>query len=74
MQAIRIPSTGIQQSTRMQLAIEKSISTLPEVAFIFSKTGTAEMAADPMPPSISDTFIMFKPRAQCTDPVCPKPN
>ncbi|PTQ87159.1 efflux RND transporter permease subunit [Agitococcus lubricus] len=68
MQAIRIPSTGIQQSTRMQLAIEKSISTLPEVAFIFSKTGTAEMAADPMPPSISDTFIMFKPRAQWPDP------
>jgi len=68
MQAIRIPSTGIQQSTRMQLAIEKRVSTLPEVAFIFSKTGTAEMAADPMPPSISDTFIMFKPRAQWPDP------
>ena len=61
MHAMRIASTGISQSTRMQLDVERAVSRFPEVAFVFSKTGTAEMAADPMPPSLSDTFIMLKP-------------
>lgn len=61
MHAMRIPSTGISESTSMQLQVEKAISVLPEVAFVFSKTGTAEMAADPMPPNVSDTFIILKP-------------
>lgn len=68
MHAMRIPSTGISQSTAMQQRLEKAISQLPEVAYIFSKTGTAEMAADPMPPSVSDTFIIFKAREQWPDP------
>jgi cobalt-zinc-cadmium resistance protein CzcA len=60
LQAIRIPSTSLTQSTEMQKDLERTISSLPEVAFIFSKTGTAEVAADPMPPSVSDTFIILK--------------
>lgn len=61
MHAMRIPSTGISESTAMQLKVEKAISVMPEVAFVFSKTGTAEMASDPMPPNVSDTFIILKP-------------
>ncbi len=68
MHVMRIPSTGITQSTRMQLQVEKRIADMPEVAFVFSKTGTAEMAADPMPPSVSDTFIIFKPRKEWPEP------
>jgi len=67
MHAMRIPSTGISESTSMQLNIENTISTLPEVAFVFSKTGTAEMAADPMPPNVSDTFIILKSRNEWPD-------
>ena len=67
MHAMRIPSTGISESTAMQLRVEKAISVLPEVAFVFSKTGTAEMAADPMPPNVSDTFIILKPRSEWPD-------
>src|SRR4051812_49011514 len=62
MHALRIPSTALSQSQAMQLAIEKTVSRFPEVAFVFSKTGTAEMASDPMPPNASDTFIILKPR------------
>ena len=64
MHAMRIASTGIEQSTEMQLRLEKVVSSFPEVAFVFSKTGTAEMASDPMPPNVSDTFIMLKPEDQ----------
>lgn len=67
MHAMRIPSTSITQSTEMQLLVEKAVSALPEVAFVYSKTGTAEMAADPMPPNVSDTFIILKPREEWPD-------
>ena len=67
MHAMRIPSTGITQSQHMQLQVEKAVSQLPEVAFIYSKTGTAEMAADPMPPNVSDTFIILKPTSEWPD-------
>ena len=67
MQAIRIPSTGITTSQEMQFAVEREVSKFKEVAFVFSKTGTAEMAADPMPPSISDTFIIMKPVKEWPD-------
>jgi cobalt-zinc-cadmium resistance protein CzcA len=64
MHAMRIPSTGITQSTEMQFDVERTISQFPEVAFVFSKTGTAEVATDPMPPNVSDTFIILKPQDQ----------
>lgn len=67
MHAMRIPSTSITQSTEMQLLVEKAVSGLPEVAFVYSKTGTAEMAADPMPPNVSDTFIILKPKEEWPD-------
>jgi cobalt-zinc-cadmium resistance protein CzcA len=66
--AIRIPSTSLSQSTAMQLDVEKTLKTFPEVAFVFSKTGTAEMASDPMPPNVSDTFVMLAPQNEWPDP------
>ncbi len=68
MQALRIPSTSLPQSQSMQSAVEKRVSAFKEVAFIYSKTGTAEVASDPMPPSASDTFIILRPRAEWPDP------
>lgn len=67
MQAMRIPSTSLSQSQNMQFEVEKTISRFPEVAFVFSKTGTAEMAADPMPPNASDTFIILKDKSEWPD-------
>ena len=64
MQALRIPSTSLDQSLEMQKRVEKAISSLPEVAFIYSKTGTAEVATDPMPQNASDAFIILKPKSE----------
>lgn len=72
LQALRIPSTSLSQSQDMQLAIEKAVSSLPQVAVMYSKTGTAEVASDPMPPNISDAFIILKPEAEWPDPDLPK--
>jgi cobalt-zinc-cadmium resistance protein CzcA len=68
LQAIRIPSIGIEQATELQRKLDRELSQIPEVEIAFSKTGTAEVAADPMPPNISDTFVMLSPREQWPDP------
>jgi cobalt-zinc-cadmium resistance protein CzcA len=68
MHAMRIPSTSLTQSQGMQIAVEKAVVGFPEVAFVFSKTGTAEIASDPMPVNVSDTFIMLRPQSVWPDP------
>jgi len=68
MHAMRIPSTSLSESTAMQLQVEKTLRALPEVAFVFSKTGTADVASDPMPAHVSDTFIILKPRVEWSSP------
>lgn len=72
MHALRIPSTSLTQSQTMQFDVEKAISGFPQVAYVFSKTGTAEIASDPMPPNASDTFIIFKPQDQWPNPALGK--
>src|SRR4051794_9772271 len=68
MEVKRIPSTSLSQSQSMQLANETMAGRFPQVAFVFSRTGTPDLAADPMPPSASDTYIILKPRDQWPDP------
>lgn len=64
MHAMRIPSTSLTQASKMQLELESTLLKQPEIAYVFSKTGTAEIATDPMPPNVSDTFIMLKSRKE----------
>jgi len=70
--ALRIPGTSLSQAIAMQAQLEESIKSLPEVSHVFAKMGTAEVATDPMPPSVADTFIIMKPREEWPDPVKPK--
>ncbi len=69
LQGIRIPSTSLSQSLALQRQIEEAAVTLPEVAFMFSKTGTAEVGTDPMPANISDSFVILKPKDEWPDGV-----
>ena len=71
-QAVRIPGTSVEQAQAMQFQVEKAVARVPEVRFVFSKTGTAELASDPMPPNVSDTFIIMKPRDEWPEPKLPK--
>ncbi|HET7062484.1 MAG TPA: CusA/CzcA family heavy metal efflux RND transporter [Nitrosospira sp.] len=62
--AIRIPGTSLTTAVEMQDELEATILKFPEVERVFSKLGTAEIATDPMPPSVADTFIILKPRTE----------
>jgi len=68
-QALRIPGTSLSQSLEMQKQLEAGLKArFPEIDRIFARTGTAEIASDPMPPNISDGYIMFKPEADWPKP------
>ena len=66
--ALRIPGTSLDQAITMQSTLEARIKEFPEVERVFGKLGTAEVATDPMPPSVADTFLMLKPREQWPNP------
>ena len=68
-QALRVPGTSLSQSVQMQQQLEKIlIAQVPEIERVFARTGTAEIASDPMPPNISDSYVMLKPKDQWPDP------
>jgi cobalt-zinc-cadmium resistance protein CzcA len=66
--ALRIPGTSLTQAVGMQHQLENVIKTIPEVSHVFAKIGTAEIATDPMPPSVADGFVMLKPRSEWSNP------
>ena len=68
MEARRIPSTSITQSQAMQLGVEETMSKFPEVAFVYSRCGTPDIAADPMPPNACDAYLILKPQNAWPDP------
>ncbi|OYZ13043.1 MAG: CusA/CzcA family heavy metal efflux RND transporter [Sphingomonadales bacterium 28-64-96] len=70
--ALRIPGTSLSQAVAMQSALEQRIKQFPQVQTVFAKIGTADVATDPVPPSVADTFIIMKPRDQWPDPRLPK--
>ena len=62
--AIRIVGTSLTTSIEMQNEVEKKIKAFPEVDRTFSKIGVAQIATDPMPPSVSDIFVILKPESE----------
>ncbi|MFK8401892.1 CusA/CzcA family heavy metal efflux RND transporter [Pseudomonas sp. BGr12] len=69
LQSLRTPGTSLSQSVAMQEKLERQVlDKVPEALRMFSRTGTAEIASDPMPPNISDAYVMLKPKDQWPDP------
>jgi cobalt-zinc-cadmium resistance protein CzcA len=66
--ALRIPGTSLSQALLMQQELEKTIKAFPQVDKVYAKLGTAEIATDPMPPSVADTFLILKPRSEWPNP------
>ncbi len=66
--ALRIPGTSLSQAIEMQTALEDRLRAFPEVESVVSKIGTAEVATDPVPPSVADTFIFLRSREEWPDP------
>ncbi|MBN8431604.1 CusA/CzcA family heavy metal efflux RND transporter [Microbulbifer salipaludis] len=70
--AMRIPGTSLEQSLEMQESLEQRIKAFPQVDKVFAKTGTPEVATDPMPPNVADNFVILKPRDEWPNPDKPR--
>jgi len=66
--ALRVPGTSLTQAVSMQDTLEIKIKEISEIKHVFSKIGTADIATDPMPPSVADVFLIMKPRSQWPNP------
>ena len=61
---IRTTSIGLDASVDMQERAEKVLlEEFPEVAYTFSRIGTAEIATDPMGVNVADCYIFFSPES-----------
>jgi cobalt-zinc-cadmium resistance protein CzcA len=68
-QTIRAPGISLTQAVTMQMQIETTLKAkFPEIERVFTRIGTAEIATDPMPPNLSDGYIMLKPVQDWPDP------
>ncbi len=63
-QPVRVRTVDAEQTIRLVTAFEKKILEVPEVTTVFSRSGTPELATDPMPLSLTDSYIMLKPRKE----------
>jgi cobalt-zinc-cadmium resistance protein CzcA len=67
-QPARIPSISLTTSVALQKQLETTLKEAfpDEIEHIFARTGTAEVATDPMGPNVSDTYVMLWPREKWT--------
>ncbi|KYF56706.1 cation transporter, partial [Sorangium cellulosum] len=65
LQPARIPSISLTTSVAMQAKLERLLKERfpDEIEHVFARTGTAEVATDPMGPNVSDTYLMLRPRS-----------
>lgn len=63
-QPVRVRTVGAEETLRLVTAMERKLNEVPEVTTVFSRSGTPEVATDPMPLSLTDSYIMLKPRDQ----------
>ncbi len=69
---VKPPATSLDQSLTMQQNLERALLAEPEVQSVFSRTGTAEAAIDPMTPNVSDAIVILKDRSEWPEPDLPK--
>ncbi|HYC57769.1 MAG TPA: CusA/CzcA family heavy metal efflux RND transporter [Candidatus Binatia bacterium] len=60
--ALRPTATSLSQAVAMQRQLEERLAEVPEVQEVFSAIGTADIATDPMPPNVADTFVILRQR------------
>ena len=63
-QPVRVRTVDAEETLKLVTAFEKKVREVPEVTTVFSRSGTPEVATDPMPLSLTDSFLMLKPREQ----------
>ena len=59
-----MPGISLAEARRLMQAQDRVIASFPEVERVTGKVGRADSATDPAPPSMTETVILLKPKAQ----------
>lgn len=62
LQFIRPANINTESSVKLQMLSERIVKDFPQVKNVFGRTGTAEVATDPMGVNISDSYVMLFPK------------
>ncbi len=65
-QVWRLPSVSLDESVATALQVEATLRKFPEVIQVVSRTGSPEVATDPMGIELSDVFAILKPKSEWT--------
>ncbi len=65
-QMYRVPGISISESLHGNQIIETVLRQFPEVSHVFSRTGSPEVATDPMAIDQSDVYVSLKPADEWT--------
>jgi cobalt-zinc-cadmium resistance protein CzcA len=63
-QMYRLPGISITESLHGNQIVETVLREFPEVSHVFSRTGSPEVATDPMAIDQSDVYVTLKPKDQ----------
>jgi len=63
-QLTKLPSIGLDQSVRGDMAAQRALLAVPEVDDVIARVGADEIGLDPMGPNETDSFVRLKPRSQ----------
>ncbi|MDP1830072.1 MAG: CusA/CzcA family heavy metal efflux RND transporter [Archangium sp.] len=61
-EARRLTGAALSESVRTDLNLQKELLTIPEVDQVVARTGSPEVATDPMSIEASDVYVELKPR------------
>ena len=62
----RLPSVSLEESVSTALQVERQFLKFPEVKEVVTRTGSPEVATDPMGIDMSDLFAILKPKEEWT--------
>ncbi len=63
-QLTKLPTINLAQSTQIDMAVERALKTVPEVADVIARTGSDEIGLDPMGLNETDSFVVLKPQSE----------
>ncbi|MET3472688.1 cobalt-zinc-cadmium resistance protein CzcA [Novosphingobium sp. 1529] len=63
-QLTKLPTINLAQSTQIDMAVQRALKTVPEVADVIARTGSDEIGLDPMGLNETDSFVVLKPQSE----------
>ncbi|WP_372731732.1 efflux RND transporter permease subunit [Novosphingobium sp.] len=63
-QLTKLPSINLAKSVDGDLAVQRALLSVPEVADVIARVGSDELGLDPMGPNETDSFIRLKPQSE----------